>query len=83
MTVYVPIPGASEDGDSSSANDSMETDLEWGPNFVRVNIGERHTLHLPNLHDEITAAKVAQKPGKLVVTLTKKDAVSWWELLKK
>lgn len=76
VKIYVPVEGC-------SAIDDANISLKWEARCVDLQFdipsGARR-LHIPSLHDDITGATMRKKQDKFILTLVKKDEVTWYDL---
>ncbi|CAM9380429.1 unnamed protein product [Hapterophycus canaliculatus] len=77
VKIYVPLEGCSEIDDDNIS-------LKWEARCVDLEVtlpsGGGRRLHIPSLHDDITGASLRKKQDKLILTLVKKDEVTWYDL---
>eukprot|EP00904_Undaria_pinnatifida_P005043 jgi/Undpi1/1669/HiC_scaffold_11.g05059.m1 len=76
VKIYISVEGCSDIDDDHIS-------LKWEPRCVDLQFsvpsGARR-LHIPSLHDDITGATVRKKQDKFILTLMKKDEVTWFDL---
>ncbi|CAB1102818.1 unnamed protein product [Ectocarpus sp. CCAP 1310/34] len=77
VKIYVPLEGCADIEDDSIS-------LKWEASCLDLEVtlpsGVARRLHIPSLHDDITGATFRKKKSKMIVTLVKKDEVTWYDL---
>ncbi|CAM9382065.1 unnamed protein product [Ectocarpus sp. 12 AP-2014] len=77
VKIYVPLEGCEDVEDDSIS-------LKWEARCLDLEVtlpsGVARRLHIPSLHDDITGATFRKKKSKMIVTLVKKDEVTWYDL---